>query len=195
VEFRELRQALAKNGFELSSVRNLPPPPARIIFSGEIGRKKEITIIADSEAGMIGVVSKSLSEGTVAFNDLVKIISDEIGVNLFEQVKNFEIVAHYKLNTGKVPLKEIPKVENKEFIGKCSEIMGESLSTFSIRLSKKDASINEGDWLDVAIEPDMVYENNYHVGVVCRNSDKAKTETFVKDLEKNILQLIKLVEA
>lgn len=59
VEFRELRAALAKNGFELGVVRNLPPPPSRLIFSGEIARKKETTIIADSEAGQIGVVSKS----------------------------------------------------------------------------------------------------------------------------------------
>ena len=128
---------------------------------------------------MIGVASKSLSEGSVALNDLVKIISDEIMVNLYEKVKYFEIQAHYKLNTGKTPLKECQN-RDKEFIGKFSEILGESLSTFSIRLAKKDSRINQGDWIDVAIEPDMTYESNYHIGVVCRNSDKAKTETFVK---------------
>ena len=195
VEFRELSAALAKNGFELAIIRNLPPPPNRIIYSGEIGRKKETIVVADSEAGEIGVVSKSLAESSTSFNDLIKIINDEIGVNLYEHVKFFEIVAHYKLDTGKIPLKEIPKAENKQFIAKFSEIIGQSLSTYSIRLSKKDSSINQNDWIDIAIEPDMVYENNYHIGVIFRDLDKSKTETFVKNLESNLVKMVKTIEA
>lgn len=195
VEFRELRAALAKNGFELGVVRNLPPPPSRLIFSGEIARKKDTVIIADSEAGQIGVVSKSLIDATNSFNDLIKIVKEEIGVNLSDKVKYFEIVAHYKLDTGKTPLKEIQKAENKEFVSKVAAILGENLSTYSIRLAKKDSSSNEIDWIDIAFEPDMVYENNYHAGIVFRNPNKDKTETFVKDLESNILKILKLIEA
>lgn len=195
LDFRDLRQALAKNGYELVAVRNLPPPPTRIMFSGEIARKKETVISADSEAGQIGVIGRTLEEVRTSFNDLMKLIAEEIGIDLHTKVKNYEVSVHYRLNSGKVPLKEIPNAENKDFVRKFSEVMGENLSSFSIRLAKKDSSIYQGDWIDIAIEPDLVYENYYHVGVVFRNSNREKTETFVKDLETNVLKLIDLIEA
>ena len=195
VEFRELRAALAKNGFELGAVRNLPSPPSRLIFSGEIARKKETIIVADSEAGEIGVVSNSIADSTNSFYELIKIVNEEIGINLFEKVKYFEIVAHYKLDTGKKPLKELPKAENKDFVSKASGIIGDNLSTYSIRFAKKDSSSNEINWIDIAIEPDMVYENNYHIGVIFRTPDKEKTESFAKDLESKIKKIANLIEA
>jgi hypothetical protein len=194
VEFRELRAALAKNGFELSAVRNLPPPPSRLVFSGEIARKKETIVIADSEAGQIGIVSKSISESLGAFDELLKILQEEIGVNLLEKIKYFEIVAHYKLDTEKMPFKEIQKTENKDFVSKVSGIIGEKLSTYSIRLAKKDSTNNDYNWIDLAIEPDMVYENNYHIGIIYRSTTKEKTEKIVDDLESNILKIAKLIE-
>lgn len=195
LDFRDFRRALAKSGYELSIVRNLPPPPTRIIFSGEMARKKETLISADSEAGQIGVISRTMEEAHTSFDELIKLIADEIGVDLHARAKNYEISAHYRLATGKTPLKEIPKAENKEFITKFSGIMGENLSTFSIRLARKDSNINQGDWIDIAIEPDLVYEDYYHLGIVFRNSNREKTETFVKDLETNLLKLIELIEA
>jgi hypothetical protein len=141
LDFRDFRQALAKNGYELALVRNLPPPPTRISFSGEIARKKETAVIADSEAGEIGVISRSLGEASASFGDLLKLVKEEIGVDLNEKARSYQIIVHYKLNTGKVPLKEIPKAENKEFVNKFSEILGESLSSFSIRLAKSTYSV------------------------------------------------------
>jgi len=196
LDFRDLRQALAKNGYELTPVRNLPPPPTRISFSGEIGRKKDAIVTADSEAGEIGVISRSLSEALASFDELSKLVAEEIGINLYSRVKNYHVMAHYKLDSGKLPLQEIPKTENKEFVKKLSQIMHEDLLSSSIRLAKKDSSMNQGgDWIDIAIEPDLVYENRYHIGVVFRNSNREKTETFVRDLEANLLKMIEQVEA
>ena len=74
--------------------------------------------------------------------------------------------------------------------------MHEDLSFSSIRLAGKDSSMNQGgDWIDIAIEPDTVYENRYHLGVVFRNSNKEKIETFVRGLETNLLKLVELIEA
>jgi hypothetical protein len=75
VDFRDLRFALAKNGYELSPVRELPPAPTRISFGGEIARKSETTIIADSEAGEIGVVGKSLQQAVACFGDLANVVA------------------------------------------------------------------------------------------------------------------------
>ena len=43
IDFRELRHALAKHGYELSSISgSIPSPPTRIGFGGDIGRKKQL---------------------------------------------------------------------------------------------------------------------------------------------------------
>ena len=195
LDLRDFRQALVKNGYELVAVRNLPPPPTRIGFSGEIARKKETVIFADSEAGEIGVVSRSIGEADASFAELMKLVREEIGVDLPEKAKYFQINGHYRLNTGNSPLKEIPKPENEGLIKKVGEIIGEELSSYAIRLARKDSNPNQNNWIDLAIEPDSVYGDCYHVGVVYRNPDKKRIDAFVRDLEMNVKKLIELVEA
>jgi len=195
LDFRDFRLALAKNGYELSPVRELPPPPARISFSGVIARKSETTIVADSEAGEIVVVGRSLQQAVASFGDLANVVATELGVDLHARVRLYSLIVHYRLETGKMPLKEIPKADNKEYVSKFSSVMKEDLSSFSIRLSPRGEAPNQEDWFDIAIEPDVIDENRYHIGVVFRNSRKEKTETFIKDLENNLLKLIAIIEA
>jgi hypothetical protein len=194
LDFRDIRFVLAKNGYELLPVRNLPPPPMQITYSGEIARFKENMVFANSEAGEIGVISRSVSDAYSSFGDLLKVLASEIGVNLRENVKYYEAILHCRVETGKKPAKEIAKAENKEFVNKFSEVLGENLSSLSIRLGKKDSSAKQRDWLDIAIDPDPIYDGMYHIGMIFRNPDQEKTETFVKNLENNLLKMIQLIE-
>ena len=194
LDFRDIRFALAKNGYELLPVRNMPPPPTQISYSGEIARFKETVVFANSEAGEIGVISRSVGDAFSSFGDLLKVLASEIGVNLGEKVKYYEAVLHCRAETGKKPTEEIAKAENKEFVSKFSEVLGENLSYLSVRLGKKDSSAKQRDWLDIAIDPDPIYDGMYHIGVIFRNPDQEKTETFVKKLENNLLKLIQLIE-
>jgi len=196
IDFRELRHALAKNGYELSPVRGrIPPPPTRIVFSGDIARKGETTIIFESDIGEIGVVGRSLQEVTNSFKELANIIKSELSVNLYENVRFYWYVMHYKIDTGKIPRNEITKAENKDYIARFSEVLGEDITSFSIRLAPKGAIPNQESWFDIAIEPDIMNDKLYHVGVVFRSPDRDKTETFVKDLENTLLKLIEVIEA
>ena len=195
LDFRDVRFALAKNGYELLPVRNLPSPPTQISYSGDIARSKETVVFANSEAGEIGVISRSVRDAYSSFGDLLNVLASEIGVNLRENVKYYEAVLHCRVETGKKPAKEIAKAENKEFVSKFSEVLGVNLSPLSIRLGKRDSSAKQRDWLDIAIDPDPIYDGMYHIGVIFRNTDQEKTETFVKNLENNLLKLIQLIEA
>jgi len=194
IDLRELRHALAKNGYELSRVEGIPPPPARISFSGDIARKAETRVILDSDSSEIGLVGRSLNDVKVSFEELAKVIDSELGVSLEEKVKFYWCVIHYKISTGKTPRTEIAKAENKDYIARFSQVLGEDLSSFSIRISPKDAIPNQESWFDIAIEPDIASEKFYHVGVVFRSPDRGKTETFVRDLENNLLKLLKVIE-
>ena len=73
-------------------------------------------------------------------------------------------------------------------------VLGENLSSFSVRLTPKDAIPNNENWFDIAIEPDLLNEKLYHVGVMFRSPDATKTETFVRDLENILLKLLQIIE-
>ena len=195
IDFKELRHALAKNGYELSSVGRLPAAPTRVSFGGDIARKEETTVIAESDSGRIGVVGRSLQEVKASFEELANIIDSELGISLHENVRFYWYIVHYKIDTGKTPCNEIPKTENKDYIARFSQILGEDLSLFSIRLAPKDAIPNRESWFDIAIEPDVMREKLYHAGVVFRSPNRDKTERFVRDLENTLLKLIAVIEA
>lgn len=196
IDFRELRHALAKNGYELSPIRaTIPPAPTRIRFGGDIARKEETTIAFETDSGEVSVAGRSLQKVKAAFEELADVLNIELGINLYENVKFYWYVAHYKVDTGKTPRSEIAKVENKDYFARLGQVLGEDVSLSSLRLAPKNASPNQDRWLDIAIEPDALNEKLYHVGVVFRNPDKGKTETFVRDLENNLLKLVRIIEA
>jgi hypothetical protein len=195
IDFRDLRQTLARNGYELSRGEDIPAPPARIAFAGEIARKGEVRVYADSDGGEIGTVSRTLHDAYASFDGLASIIQTELNINLHENVRFYWIVSHYKADSGKMPYKEICKTGNDKFNKEFSEILGESVSPFSVRLSPTDTIINQENWFDIAIEPDVVNEKLYHIGVVFRNASREKTEGFAKDIEKNLLKMIIAIEA
>jgi len=194
IDFRELRRVLAKYGYELPHIDRLPPPPTRIAFGGNIARKGETIIVAESEIGEIGVVSRSLQEAKKSFEELANIINSELGISLYENVRFYWYIVHYKVDTGKIPRSQLAKIENDRYINRFSEILGKDLSMFSIRLSPKDATPNSENWFDIAIEPDLMDERLYHVGIVFRNPSKSETETFVSNLEDNIIKLLQAIE-
>ena len=196
LDFRDLRHALAKNGYELSQPpRGLPGPPTRVRYGGDVARKGEISVIVESDSGEIGLVGRSLKEVKEAFEELSQITDSELGISLHENVRFHWCIVHFKVDTGKIPSKEIAKAENKDYIRKFGQVLGEDLSLFSVRVYPKDAIPNAENWFDIAIEPDILNDKLYHVGVVFRSPDKRKSETFVRNLENNILKLIKVIEA
>ena len=194
IDVRELRRVLAKNGYELSRVEHMPSPPSRVSFSGEVARKAETSVILDSDSGEIGVIGASLQQVKDSFEELAGIVGAELDTTLHKNVGYYWCIAHYKINTGKVPLSQIAKAENKEYITRFSRILKKDLASFSVRLAPKNARINEPSWFDIAIEPDILNESVYHVGVVFREPSKNETETFVRNLENDILKLIQAIE-
>lgn len=195
IDFRELLRVLAKNGYELSRVGRVPPAPARISFSGDIARKGETQVIVESDSGEIGVVGRSLPEAKASFGELANIIKSELGISLNEKVRFYWCIVHYNIDTGKTPLKQIAKTGNKDYMSRFNKVLGEDLSLFSVRIAPKDLIPNHENWFDIAIEPAILNANLYHIGVVFRNRDKEKAETFVRDLENNLLKLLKIIEA
>jgi len=196
LEFRDLRNALARNGYELARIDGrIPPRPARITFAGEIARKGEVAIDIDSGEGEIAVRGRSLDEAVTGFEQLSNVIRTEIGIDIDLNVWYYSLVAHYTLQTGTSPIHSIPKVvKDNPLFSRFNEILGEQTSMFSVRLFPTDKIPNRADWFDIAIEPDFLNANAYHIGVVFRNPDKSLIQGFVKNLKQVLFNLLKVIE-
>jgi hypothetical protein len=196
LEYRELRDILAKNGYELSLLpAPIPPRPSRISYSGDIARKGEYTVNVDSDLGTVGISGKSMGMVIAAFEELTKVIKEGLGIDLNENVCYFEIIAHYNIDTGKKPVQEIDRViEGNPYFSKFNKIIGEPTSLFSIRLMPRGKIPNQEEWFDISVEPDILKSELYHIGVIYRNPKKEKTLNFASNLEKTLVNLVKAIE-
>lgn len=196
LEYRDFTYALARSGYELARFGGREPPrPARIGYGGEIARKGEIAVHVDSGEGEISIHGRSLEETLTGFDRLSDLVRTELGIDLDVNVWYYSLVAHYTIETGTHPRHAIPKVvEKNPNLSKFADILGEPTSMFSVRLCPTDKIPNRADWFDIAIEPDILNADAYHIGVVFRNPDEARTRDFAKSLKKILFKLLKTVE-
>lgn len=195
LDFRDIRETLAKYGFELTQVGPIPFRPTRISFTGELGRKGESVVYLSTTENIFGVRSKTLEEAMKAFKELSEIIATELDIDLNSNVWYYELTAHYLCKTGSLPIENIAKViEGNPYFSKFSEVLEREISTFSIRLSPKNKIPNQEEWFDIAIEQDTLKSDSYHVGVVIRSPEKRKIEKIRVNLTEKIERLIKIIE-
>jgi hypothetical protein len=196
LEFRDLRNALARNGYELARMEGrIPPRPTRVGFAGEIARKGEIEVHIDSGEGEIAVRGRSLDETTTGFEQVLKVIQTELDMDIDVNVWYYSLIAHYTLQTGTSPHHTIPEVvKGNPFFSRFNEILGEQTCMFSVRLCPTKKIPNRADWFDIAIEPDVLNADAYHIGVVFRHPDKGRTQAFIKNLKQVLFKLLKVIE-
>jgi len=196
IDIRDIREVLAKNGFELSSIRGLiPTRPFTVDFSGDVGRKGEATVYMDTSHGTLAVYGKSNKDVIEAFEQVSKIIRNELGFDLHSNVWYYEISTHYAVKTGSSPILNISRIvgDNPHF-AKINSILGEEVASFSLRLSPKDRLPNDENWFDISIEQDLLLAEVYHVGILFRNSSQESTKNFVLTLDDKIINLVNLIE-
>lgn len=194
LEFRDIREILAKHGFELAQIGPIPARPTRISYTGELGRKGESVVYVSIPENLFSVRSKTPKEAVSIFEELSETFATELGTSLHSNVWYYEVILHYLCETGSLPVEKIGKImDGNPFYAKFSEVLGRDLSTFSIRLSPRKAIPNQDEWLEIAIEHDVL-SNFYHIGVVFRDPQRRKVEEFMSKLEKKMEQLINIVE-
>lgn len=198
LEFRELMDVLAKNGYELLRLPGpLPPRPIQLAYSGEFARKDEYIVRIDSGEGLVGITcTRPIEVAFGAFGELTKVIKEGLGIDLNENVRYYEVVAHYNINTGKKPFQEIDRViEGNSYFTMFDGILGEPTSLFSIRLAPKGKVPNQEEWFDISIEPNILKPQIYHAGVIFRSPDRERIISSVNNLEKRLISLVKVIES
>ena len=196
LEFRDLRDVLARNGYELVALPGpIPPAPTRIVYTGEIARKEQYTVHIDSSAGLVGVNGRSMTATYNAFEELSKIVMDNFGVSLGNNVHYHEIIAHYNARTGKNAILQIGRqFEDSALIHGLGKVLGKTTSMYSIRLAPKGDVPNQEEWYDISIDPDVLKPETYHVGIIFRSPRKEEIASFAINLEETIGELLRTIE-
>ena len=197
VDGSELAEALTHIGYSVQP--KLPPAKARmrVSFAGEIARKNGTTIDGNSDRGILGVTAKSYDSAMATYDELRAIINNELKIDIEKRSRFFEIIAEYKFDSIKNPLKSICKTFGKTRpLKEISDILGHKTSMYSIRLVSEGKIPNQEEWLDITIDPDVIKpDSTYNIVVIFRSSQKGIVEQFGKDLEARLSKVIGTIES
>ena len=197
VEGWDLLTTLAKAGYTLL-VPSLSKPPrgVKIGFTGGLARKAENTIDGNDGRGFLGVSGPSFASAMHGLEELLNLIKTNIGIDLTEQARFYEVIGHFDIETDKNPLERLGRTIANDEVSKAFNLLfGYSPSLFSLRLVPQGKVPNQEEWFDITIEPDLIRTmSRYNVTVVFRSADKSKADAFGHDLEAKILSLIDAIE-
>ena len=197
LDLRDVRPVLARNGFELSHLTSpLPVRPIRVGGGGMIARKENFSVNMDFDRNIVGLSGKSSERIIEVFDELTKILKDEMRVDLASRARYYEMVSHYHVITNRKPSERFSRIcEGMEIFEKIEKIMGFPVSSFGLRISPKGSDPDEVEWFDVAVEPDTPQPNKYYCGIVFRSKEKEKvTQQILRDREF-VRQLIEVIES
>lgn len=196
IDFLELLEVLKKQGYE--PVVELPSPSggARLVGSGTIAKRGEISVAADSQRRFIGVDARSTGDAVSAFAEIVQAIRDGLWLDVRDQASYYEIIARMRVQGHANPAAAIGRFFQKlEGIGEIDSIIGEPVSLFTIRLIPKDKLPSDEEWFDIRIEPDMsLPETAYVIEAVYRKSTWSQVENFAETVESKIDAILDKLE-
>ena len=192
-------EALARKGFEI--LAKIPPPTqipfrAQVGIGGTVARKGNSFVDINPEKGVLATTGLSIEEAMAAFADVSDVIKSDLGIEMEENSRFFEILATYEFDSDQSPIESVSRIlADSKIVSQIEEVLGEAVSPFSVRLVSKGRVPNQEEWLDITLEPSIVKPNRtYLISVVYRSAQMNKVWSFCKDLESRISGLIDVVE-
>ena len=192
--FNEILDSSEKNGYELNPAIPFPRPSGRFRGSGQIGRKGKISINIDAGEKSLIIYGVTLEEIKDEFHTLLKTILDDYALDLDEIGKFYQFTATYEYKTKKNPYQVLNESCEYQKIDELSEIFGGPLKTYAIRLASADSLPKNEDWLDIKITPDIQRNDGYIFEIVYRNKNKDRYQSFISNIETNLMKVVSLIE-
>jgi len=192
--WHEFLNTLEKKGYELASQLPFPYPTGRFSASGPIARKGKTSIFVNTGANIIRIFDISIKSAGEEFDELLKLLVSDYGVDLNAFARFYSFTASYKFNTDKQASQTISDFCIFPSLGEISKIIGKDVIPFGFRLGAADVLPNDENWFDIRIEPDVLRNDCYTIEIVFRNSDKEIIEEFINTIESNLNKIIDLIE-
>lgn len=197
LESTRLLSAVAERGFITPESAEQPPLGARLGLRGTIARKGGVSLSVNGDKQTVGVNAKDIETLLDEFESIENAIGDEFELSAGDLVMFYELLVSVVVKTDKHPVEELGRLSAQmPILGEFSEIIGNEVAPFGIRIAPKDQEPNQSDWFDIRIEPSIqAPSGRYVVEVVYRHSSRNSVLEFIRSLESTIESLIGAIEA
>jgi len=182
--------ALSKKGYMPLAKLSSKPFKGKIGVAGPIAKKSSIIVDINTEKGIIGLLSPDISMVLEEFNEIEKVIEEDLMINLRPYF--YEVLVEIEIFSEDDPLRIFKNISrNIELIRKISDILNHDSQVFGIRICSANSVPDSPNWFDIEIIPAIEKPSKaYHVYIVFRNTDKNKIYDFCSNLEYKVKELI-----
>jgi hypothetical protein len=200
IESIELMTALARSntGYLVMPPRGVPKAPigARLDAVGIIARKGTTSVDYDHTTQVIGIEGPVPQEVVSIMSEIESIVQRDLKVDISKNVRFYEIMANFHMDTGNNPLKILGKFNQpKEVYDSISEIINERITNEGIHISSVSDTIETPEWFDMNIIPlPNKSSTTYDITVIFRRKEREAVSVFLTSIESIIQKIISTIE-
>ena len=197
IDIRDVREVLARNGYELVPLGSpLPRRPLRIGLGGPIARKNEFVFYIDTDVKSVGLGGKSSERITEAFDELIEVLKKETNVDMTANTLYYEAIGRYYIRTQRKSIEQFSLLSEKiDLLKKTEELLKVPVSIFGVRLVPRNTIPNQVEWFDISIEPEVLQPDRYSCGIVFRSKERKLAFDWATHDKKILTQLIEVIES
>jgi hypothetical protein len=198
IDQRDFFEGLRGIGFTVAR-----EPPSGVPFGitatigGNVARIDGMVLDMDIDRQVIGLQGPSMELVIEKFGQVEKLLNDRFGLNLAQNIRFYEIIASFQLETGKVPVDTLGKLPGFEQVVKSfGSVMGRAVVPFALRVRLSDSLPNDEEWFEMTIEPLVINPKlRYYITTVFRSPDRNKVLGFARELQIKIPDVVKSLES
>jgi len=195
IDSNEFAKYIEKYGYE---IKQPPQQVSGIVLelAGKLAEKEGNIISLDTNRQILGVDGDDPQKVIEIFNELEKIIKDDMGIDFSSSIKFYEAILDYHIYSSNNPRLRVESKMSGEFDSVFSEIVGKELSPYTIRYATKGISPDSVEWLDFRIEPfvrraDKIYAFN----MVHRSQDGDDVKSTMETILDKINGIVNTLES
>jgi hypothetical protein len=194
----DLITALAQRGFAPAPQRrNIPEAPFGTTFdlSGVIARRGGVSIGLDGNVQLLNASGSNPSEVASAFNDLINIVRQNLGINPDTNLRFYECTSTIYAQSGNNPLQNLNNIGSGETLSRFGTILNLDVRTYSLHIGSPSDTVNRPDWFDMNIHPVSNKSNStYGILTVFRRSVMDEVMEFLSHIEERVREIIRTIE-
>jgi len=195
----DLFEALKEAGYEITTPPLPPKTPnasINVTFSGPFAMKDGNTFDGNTDRAFFGVVGKTFESSYKSLKDFIRIINENLGVNLSENISFQEIISSFSCSSEKNPIENISKVfDDCKMITKLNRILKDEVSLSTLTIVPKGFTPHQKNWFSITIQPDNMNPSRYNIRVIFRNEDISVFEEFGENMISYLANIIQEIES
>ena len=190
----ELLTSLQKKGYELNPTIPMPLPTGRVDVGGPVARKGRTVVIVDSGTQHVGTIGESIESTIESFRELENQLLEDHRIKLGDFARFWAFTAFYLFTTKRKAYESVSNAFKLSRQEELSEVIGQPVSLFEFRIGGANLKVNDDNWFDIRISPNVPRDDSYHIDVAFRNTDRRQTEAFMGAIESKLAKIIELIE-